>query len=65
MKPPGPALRRARRRRGLTQQQVAARAKLSQSFLSELETGQRGRPSFALIARLAKVLGIDLDELAK
>jgi transcriptional regulator with XRE-family HTH domain len=65
MKPLGPVLRRARRRRGLTQVQVASRAKLHQSVISALENGHRDRPSFAVVARLAKVLGVELATLVK
>ena len=61
----GPSLRRWRRRRGLTQVQVAQRARISQGFLSELETGTKTVVTLPVAVRLAKALGVELGELVK
>jgi transcriptional regulator with XRE-family HTH domain len=61
----GPTLRRWRRRRGLTQVDVAQRARISQGFLSELETGTKTVVTLPVAVRLAKVLGVGLDTLVK
>jgi transcriptional regulator with XRE-family HTH domain len=52
----GRAIRAARHDRGLTLAQVAARAELSQPFLSQLERG-RSRPSMRSLFRIATALG--------
>jgi transcriptional regulator with XRE-family HTH domain len=55
-------LEQVRRRRGWTQTQLAARARLHQGDISELERG-RVRLGPKRMARLAKVLGIPAEEL--
>jgi len=52
-----------RRHRGLTREALAARADVSGSYLSEIETGRK-RGSFAAIARLAAALDAPLDTIA-
>lgn len=52
----GRAIRAARHARGMTLAQVAARAGLSQPFLSQLELG-RTRPSMRSLFRIATALG--------
>jgi transcriptional regulator with XRE-family HTH domain len=52
----GRAIRTARHDRGMTLAQVAARAGLSQPFLSQLELG-RTRPSMRSLFRIATALG--------
>lgn len=55
-------LRVWRRYRDLTQQQVADRAGISKSYLSQLESGKRrGTPD--VLARLAGALDVALDDL--
>ncbi len=51
-----------RKHRGLTQQQVAAKAGISKPYLSQLESGQRKGTTEVLIA-IAKVLNVSLDDL--
>jgi len=58
----GQALRSARKALGLTQRQVASRARAKPSHVSNLETGRR-RPSLELLSRLAKVLRLRQDKL--
>jgi DNA-binding transcriptional regulator YiaG len=49
--------------RGLTQAQLAARAKISQGYLSELETGKKCGDGATLRA-IAAALGVGLDDVA-
>jgi transcriptional regulator with XRE-family HTH domain len=58
-------LKRLRRHRGLTQMQVATRARISQGFLSDLESGTKTVVSLPVATRLAKALGVELGELVK
>src|SRR4051794_29100787 len=60
--PIGPRLRRLRRLRGATLNEVAREAGISHSFLSMLE---RGKADVALsrLARLAAIYGVTLSEL--
>jgi DNA-binding XRE family transcriptional regulator len=59
----GQKIRAAREARGLTQANLAARAHVAQAYLSYLEQDQR-EPSLSIAARIARELGIPLDELA-
>ncbi len=52
-----------REHRGLSASRLAERAKLSQAYVSQLETGRRDG-SVAALAALARALGVDLDDLA-
>lgn len=52
-------LRTAREKLNLTQVQLAALAKMTQSDISNLETGRRRNPSLRTACRLAAVLGVD------
>lgn len=58
----GPRLRHARRERGWTLEDLAARAGMSPSTLSRLESGKRGA-SLELLLPLTRQLGIRLDDL--
>jgi transcriptional regulator with XRE-family HTH domain len=58
----GETIRKIREKRGLTQDQLAERAKISKSFLSEVENGHRNISSENLL-RIANVLGASLDYL--
>jgi predicted nucleotidyltransferase/DNA-binding XRE family transcriptional regulator len=52
-------LRQARKRAGLSQVELAARAGLTQSVISAYESGQR-QPSIPALARLIEAAGFDL-----
>lgn len=56
----GQLLRETRRRAGLTQQQVADRAAVSQSLVARIEKG-RVAPSFDRLLALVRACGFDLD----
>lgn len=53
-------VREGRRRRGLTQDQLAARAGTTQSAIARLESG-RTCPSFDDVIRLLRLMDLDLD----
>ena len=55
----GQLLREARRRHGLTQAQLAARARTSQAAISRIERGLVS-PSVAMLARLLDLMGEEL-----
>jgi len=56
------ALRVWREHRGLSASELAARAGLSQAYVSQLETGKRDG-SVAAMGALARALGVTLDDL--
>jgi transcriptional regulator with XRE-family HTH domain len=58
----GQAIRDARREAGLTQEQLAERANLHWTYLSEIETGRKN-PSVAVLRRVAAGLGVRLSTL--
>src|ERR671922_2399268 len=57
---PGQLLRNARRRHGVTQQQLAARARTSQAAISRIERDAVS-PSVGTLATLLDLLGEELD----
>ena len=59
MASPGELLREARRRHGLTQQQLARRARTSQAAISRIERGLVS-PSVAMLERLLQLAGEQL-----
>lgn len=59
----GAAVKRLRNAAGLTQADVAERGGLSPSFVGRVETGEVN-PTWGNVRRLAKGLGVTLDELA-
>jgi predicted nucleotidyltransferase/DNA-binding XRE family transcriptional regulator len=56
----GTLLREARTRAGLTQQQLASRADVTQSVISAYESGHR-QPALSTLAALVDAAGFDLD----
>jgi transcriptional regulator with XRE-family HTH domain len=60
----GQRIARARRRRGLSQAVLAGLVGRSESWLSQVERGKRGIDSHSVLARLAEVLRVDIEELA-
>ena len=51
-----------RKKRGLTQMELAGRLNIRQSTISNIETGIRA-PSLRLLCKLAEALGVTVDEL--
>jgi len=60
----GPAIRRLRQERGMTLDALAAQADISASHLSRLERSQT-LPSFTVLAKIAEVLGVGIDEFVR
>ena len=52
-------LRALREKAGMTQEQLAIKARIRQATLSNLETGKSTRITFAALGRLAKILAAD------
>ena len=57
------ALKRLRKQRGLTQIELAERAKVGQPYLAQLESGFKTNPSLVVLARLAKGLRVKVATL--
>ena len=55
-------IREVRRKKGLRQSDLAKKVGIFQSEISEIETGER-KPSVYLAKRIAKALGVSIDEL--
>ena len=62
MTPFGRKVRDWRRRRGLTQAQMAKALQVSPPYLSALEHGRRGQPSPVLVHQICAVLNIIWDD---
>lgn len=56
-------LKRLRKAKGWTLQNLADEAGTSQAYLSQLETGRRIMPPGPMLSRLAAALGVSLAEL--
>ena len=59
----GRTIKRLRDAKGWTQQELADRAKVTDAYITQLETGVRTNPSLAVLKRLAKALGVPVAEL--
>lgn len=55
----------ARECKGMTLRQLEARTGISNALLSQIETGHVKQPGFQNVVKIAKVLGLKLDRLAK
>jgi len=53
----GDELRKARQKAGLTQEALAAKAKVSREYVSKLEHGRQS-PTVEMLIRICKVLGV-------
>ncbi|CDZ42996.1 helix-turn-helix domain-containing protein [Neorhizobium galegae] len=62
MTPFGHALRELRRRKGITQRELAEAIGVTPAYLSALEHGKRGRPTFELLQRIAGYFNVIWDE---
>ena len=68
MTPFGERVRRLRRERGLLLKDMAAHLGVSSAYLSALERGERGKPTFTLIQGVIQYFNIiwdEADELAR
>lgn len=55
-------IRKARRAAGLTQEELAAKARLSREYVNYIERGKR-QPTVAVFLRLCKALGVHAPDL--
>ncbi len=62
MTPFGEKVRELRKIRGISQKQMAKKLAISPAYLSALEHGHRGRPSWALIQQIISFFNIIWDE---
>jgi DNA-binding SARP family transcriptional activator/DNA-binding XRE family transcriptional regulator len=60
----GTLVRAYRREAGLTQQELAAKARLSVGALRDIEQGRRHRPRPSTLSALCDALGLDLEQAA-
>jgi transcriptional regulator with XRE-family HTH domain len=58
----GTGVRQLRKRRKLTQGEVASRVGITATYLSQIETGQRN-PTLAVVVGLARALGVKPSQL--
>ena len=59
----GSLIKRLRTARGLSQRALAAQAGVTNPYIAQLETGQRGNPTVLVATRLATALGVPVMEL--
>lgn len=52
----------ARKRAGLTQEELAERAGIDRTYLSEIERGQ-ANPTYQVLVRLSEALGVSICDL--
>ena len=57
------AIRTLREKKGLTQEELAFKAKVTPGYVAQLELGLRKNPSLDVVRRLARALGVRLSEL--
>jgi len=62
MTPFGQRLRELRRQRGVTQREMAAALGVSPAYLSALEHGHRGMPSWSLVQKVIGYFNVIWDE---
>ncbi len=59
----GRTVERLRTRQGISQRDLAKRARVTQAYVSLLERGEKSNPSIEVVKRLAKALGVPITEL--
>jgi transcriptional regulator with XRE-family HTH domain len=57
-------LQRLRREKGLSQEELADRAQIHQTYLSGVERGRRN-PTIIVLQRIAEALGADIADLVE
>jgi len=61
----GAAIRQTRRDAGLTQQELAVRARVSRRWLGMVESGKAPRAELGLVLRVLSTLGVGLNLVQK
>lgn len=59
----GHVLKQLREAKGLTQDALAKRAKVTRPYITMLEAGVKKNPSLATLKRIAGALGVSVTEL--
>jgi transcriptional regulator with XRE-family HTH domain len=59
----GSFLKKIRLGRGMSLRQVEKITKISNSYLSQIERGERGVPNFSILKRLAEAYGVKVTDL--
>jgi transcriptional regulator with XRE-family HTH domain len=60
----GVAINEVRKEKGLTQEELAQRVDLHETYISLIERGQRN-PTWGVVHRISRTLGVSLPELAR
>jgi len=58
-------IRRLRQAKGWRQQDLASKAGVTQAFVSQLEAGLKKNPGVVSLLRIAKALGVTIEDLVK
>ena len=61
----GENIKKRRTRLGLSQEDFAQKSGVKYTTLTKIETGVIKTPSVVLVAKIAKVLGVSIEELLK
>ncbi len=59
----GELIKKVRKEKGMTQKQLAAKAEISFSMISKLESGERKNPTNDILTKIADALGVSKAEL--
>jgi transcriptional regulator with XRE-family HTH domain len=59
----GRMLKAHREEQGLTQMELAKKARVTQAYIAQLEGGDKKNPSLDILKKLAKALGVPVTEL--
>lgn len=57
----GKKVRQRRKKEGMNQKELAAKARISRTYLSEIERGEAQNISFRVVEKLEEVLGLDRE----
>jgi transcriptional regulator with XRE-family HTH domain len=61
----GEAIRRARERKGISQQELANRSGVAYATVRKIELGETANAGFFTVAAIARILGLNLTTLAR
>ena len=61
----GCRIRLARQQYGMSQAELARRAGISKTAMNDIEGGRTHDPGFSVVAAIAQVIGVSLDQLSK
>jgi transcriptional regulator with XRE-family HTH domain len=56
-------LKRLRKKKGMSQLELAGKAGLPHGYVSELEAGKKKNPSLKVLQKLARALGVTVSQL--